>query len=73
MNATGTFDESAPRRDEQFARMEAMRETTVLLSETTTKVEFMPVAEVMFDVKVACISGPPGRLVLSGAPYCINE
>jgi hypothetical protein len=51
-------------RSEQASVMLKMRAETVRRSETTCSVVFK-----LEDRKVAYISGPPGRLVLSGRPY----
>ena len=63
MNDAGVLDEFVA--NEQFAEMDAMSETTVLLSDTTWKVEF-----VVFEENAAWVSAPPGRLELLGSPYC---
>lgn len=39
LNADGVLEEFDAKEEEQFAEMEAMSETTVLLSATTWKVE----------------------------------
>ena len=54
------------RWDEQLDLMATIKSVTVVLSAMTRKVVWL----VELDTKVAVIMGPPGRLVLSGLPYC---
>ncbi len=56
------------RYEEQLAFTESMSEEIVLLSASTMKVEL-----VFFEWNCAISSGPPGRDVLSGRPYCTEE
>ena len=58
---------------EQFAWMDAMSEVTVVLSATMWNVEMGLVVLVVLEEKVACVMGPPGRVVLLGSPYCEKE
>jgi hypothetical protein len=56
---------SFERYEEQLAFTDPMREETVLLSASTMKVEL-----VFIEWNCPNSSGPPGRDVLSGRPYC---
>jgi hypothetical protein len=56
---------SFERYEEQLAVTDPISEETVLLSATTMKVEL-----VFSEWNSASSSGPPGRDVLSGWPYC---
>jgi hypothetical protein len=53
------------RCEEQLAFTDPMSEETVLVSASTMKIEL-----VFVDWNCANSSGPPGRDVLSGRPYC---
>ncbi len=59
---------SLERYEEQLAFTDPMSEETVLLSASTKKVEL-----VFLEWNHATSSGPPGRDVLSGRPYCTVE
>jgi hypothetical protein len=59
---------SFERYEEQLAFTVPMSEETVLLSASTMKVELAFV-----EWNCANCSGPPGREVLSGRPYCSNS
>jgi hypothetical protein len=53
------------RYEEQLAFTDPMSEETVLSSASTLKIEL-----VFSEWNCATCSGPPGREVLSGKPYC---